>query len=289
MRRRSQDAFVKQAVLLLASLLLVFGSLHPLTGIRSRQPPEERLGFYPPAPVVRALSAEHYHFLSQVIFLNCIFYYGTLVERKDVPNWERMYEALSTSARLDPYNMDTYYLCQAVLTWDAGMVRRAVELLEFGFQHRSWDWYLPLFLSFDYAYFFRDYEKAAHYMARAAELNKRAAHFSTLAARYWYEGGRTALALAYLKELIPHERNETIKKRMIVRARALEAILILEKAVATFKKHCGRLPRDIGEMQQAGFIDKIPVDPYGGTFYLDREGKVRTTSKLAGPPRRKDR
>jgi tetratricopeptide (TPR) repeat protein len=272
---------VKRVFVLVASVCFVLGTLFPLTQIRSKQPPEVALGFYPPAQVIKALSGEHYHFLSQVILLNCVFYYGTLVERNESPSWPRMYQALYTSARLDPYNMDTYYLGQALLPWEAGIIKPTIELLEYGFAHRDWDWYLPLFLSFDYAYFLRDYETAGQYMAKAAGLNKKAGYFYTLSARFFYEAGRTALALAYLQELIPNERNEYIKQLMITRAEALEAILILEQAVEAFQKQYSRPPKDLEEVKTAGFLAEMPVDPYGGNFYLDRRGKVRTTSKLA--------
>ena len=268
-------------------LVLLVGSLYPLTRIRGKQPPGVGLAFYPPPAVIKALSTEYYHFLSQVIFLNSTFYYGTLVEREETPDWDRLYQALYTSARLDPYNMDTYYMSQAVLTWDAGMIDPTIELLEYGFEHRNWDWYLPFFLSFDYGYFRGDYEKAGEYMTKAAALNKRAGFFYTLAARYFYEGGKTALALAYLEELIPNERNEAIKNMMITRAKALEGILTLEMAVAEYKERHQRLPRDLEEIRQQGFIEQIPIDPYGGTFYLDKRGRVRTTSKLAKPTKGK--
>jgi hypothetical protein len=264
-------------------VLLLFSVFVPLTRIRSTQAPEARLGFYPPAPVIKALTADHYHFFSHVILLNCVFYYGTMAERGEVPNWQRLYEALATSARLDPYNIDTYYLSQAVLPWEARLVRPTIELLEYGFAHRHWDWYLPLFLSFDYAYFFRDYDKAGYYMSKAAVLNKKAGYFYTLSARYFYEAGRTAFALAFLREMIANERNERIRHLMETRAAALEAILALEQAVSAFKERSGRMPTDLNEVRQAGLVDEIPVDPYGGTFYLDREGRIRTTSKLARP------
>jgi hypothetical protein len=118
-------------------------------------------------------------------------------------------------------------------------------------------------------------------MAKAAALNQETGFFYTLAARYFYEGGRTALALAYLKQLIPETRNEAMRARMITRAQALEGILTLEKAVSAFKDKNHRLPKDLAELQRTGFIQQMPVDPYGGTFYLDKRGRVRTTSKLA--------
>jgi tetratricopeptide (TPR) repeat protein len=172
-------------------------------------------------------------------------------------------------------------LAQAVLPWEAGLVKPTIQLLEYGFRHRDWDWYLPLFLSFDYAYFLRDYERAGHYMAKTAELNPGVAYFYTLAARYFYEAGRTALALAYLGELIPQERNEQIRKQMIMRAEALKGILVLEEAVAGFRERYHRIPKDLKELEHAGLLERTPTDPYGGEFYLDGEGRVRTTSKLA--------
>jgi tetratricopeptide (TPR) repeat protein len=177
--------------------------------------------------------------------------------------------------------MDAYYFAQAVLAWDAGRPHQAIDLLEYGFAHRTWDWYLPFFLSFDYAFFLKDYAKAGEFLAKAAALNPRAAWFSSLAARYYYEGGRTALALVYLEEMISTARNEAIKKHLITRAEALEKILKLEEAVLIYKQRIHRAPENLEELVRAGILKHIPEDPYGGNFYLDEQGKVRTTSKLA--------
>ncbi len=202
-------------------------------------------------------------------------------ERRQAPDWNRVYDALYTATRLDPYNMDAYYFAQAVLSWDAGRPRQAIDLLEYGFSHRTWDWYLPFFLSFNYAFFVRDYSKAGEYLTKAAELNPRAAWFSSLAARYYYEGGRTALALTYLEEMISTARNEAIKKHLMTRAEALKKILKLEEAVLIYEQRFHRAPENLEELVRAGILKHIPEDPYGGNFYLDEQGKVRTTSKLA--------
>jgi tetratricopeptide (TPR) repeat protein len=273
---------LKKIILLLAFMLLLFGTHVPLTTLRDSRPPEVRLGFFPPAPVVKALSADQYQFVSHLISLRCLFYFGTLVEEKgQVRDWNKLHRALYTSTRLDPYNMDAYYFSQAVLPWDAGKPQEAIDLLEYGFAHRTWDWYLPFFLSFDYAFFMKDYGKAGEYLTKAAELNPRAAWFATLAARYYYEGGRTALALAYLKELIPTARSEAIRRQLMIRAEALENILQLEEAIADFINRFQKAPKNLQELVDLGILNHIPEDPYGGTFYLDKEGKVRTTSKLA--------
>jgi tetratricopeptide (TPR) repeat protein len=273
---------VKRVVLLLAFVVLMVGTFVPLTRVRDAKPAEARLGFFPPAPVIKALTADQYQFVSQVISLQCLFYFGSLVEQRgQKPDWQRIYRALYTSTRLDPYNMDAYYFAQAVMTWEPGLIPRVVELLEYGFAHRPWDWYLPFFLSFDYAFFLHDYHKAAEYLAKVAQLKPEIDWYVTLAARYLYEGGSTALALAYLKEMIPTARNEAIKRRMMTRAEALEKILKIEQAIVAYRKRFQRDPKELGDLVNGGALDLIPEDPYGGSFYLDKDGRVRTTSKLA--------
>jgi tetratricopeptide (TPR) repeat protein len=273
---------VKRAVLLLAFALLLGGAQLKLTDLRDSRPPEARLSFFPPAPVIRVLSADQYQFISHLISLQCLFYFGTLMERPSQrPEFSRIYRALFTATRLDPYNMDAYYLAQAVLTFESGNIQRVNELLEYGFQHRTWDWYLPFFISFNYAYFVKDYEKAAVYLTKAAELNPKVQWFASLAARYYYEGGSTTLALAYLKEMIATTRNDAIKKRLVIRAAAFEKILQIEQAIEAYKRHLQQDPKDLRDLVKAGILARIPIDPYGGSFYLDDQGRVRTTSKLA--------
>lgn len=263
-------------------VVLLVGASVSLTRVRDVQPPEARLGFFPPAPVIKVLVADQYQFLSQVISLKCLFYFGSLVEtREQVPNWQNLYRALYTATRLDPYNMDSYYFAQAVLAWEAKMVPQVIELLKYGFEHRPWDFYLPYFISFDYAFFLKDYKRAGEYLAKAAELNPEVEWYATLAARYFYEGGTTALALAYLKDMIPKARNESIRKRMITRAEAFEKILRIEEAVLAYRNRYQKGPKKLVDLVEAGLLVKIPEDPYGGSFYLDDKGRVRTTSRLA--------
>ncbi len=263
-------------------VVLLVGASVSLTRVRDVQPPEARLGFFPPAPVIKVLAADQYQFLSQLISLQCVFYFGSLVEsREQRPNWRNLYRALFTATRLDPYNMDSYYFAQAVLAWEAKMIPQVIELLKYGFEHRPWDFYLPYFISFDYAFFLKDYKRAGEYLAKAAELKPEVEWYATLAARYFYEGGTTALALAYLKEMIPTARNEAIRKRMVTRAAAFEKILHLEKAVLAYTNHFHTEPKKLEDLVEAGLLAKIPEDPYGGSFYLDSEGRVRTTSRLA--------
>ena len=91
---------MKRLLLLLIFALFTVGTLVSLTQIRDAKPAGARLAFYPPAPVIRALTADQYQFVSHVISLQCLFYFGGLVEQPgQKPDWQRIYRALYTSTR----------------------------------------------------------------------------------------------------------------------------------------------------------------------------------------------
>jgi len=51
--------------------------------------------------------------------------------------------------------------------------------------------------------------------------------------------------------------------------------------VSIFKEKYGRIPKNLNELVMKGIIESIPKDPYGGEFYIDKNGTIETTSKLA--------
>jgi hypothetical protein len=43
----------------------------------------------------------------------------------------------------------------------------------------------------------------------------------------------------------------------------------------------GNMPEDLHVLRKGGYLAALPIDPYGGTFFIDTAGKVRSTSKFA--------
>jgi hypothetical protein len=48
-----------------------------------------------------------------------------------------------------------------------------------------------------------------------------------------------------------------------------------------FRKSRGTMPASVEQLVGAGLLTPVPVDPYGGQFYLEADGKVASTSKYA--------
>jgi tetratricopeptide (TPR) repeat protein len=176
--------------------------------------------------------------------------------------------------------MDVYYFSQAAFTWDLHRFAEVNELLERGTKYRTWDGWLFFYLGFNYSYFLKDYQKGAQHFQRAAELTNNPL-FGNLAARYFYESKQTDLALVFLNSMIAQTNDKAVRQMYIMRQKALTGVAIIENAISAYHSRYKRNPQSIEELVNNCYLKQVPADPYGGKFYIDEQGRVRTTSKLA--------
>ena len=147
-------------------------------------------------------------------------------------------------------------------------------------RYRTKNYLLPFYAGFNAAYFLKDYKAAAHFFQMASERSGNVL-LGKLAARYFYESGQTQMGLTYLDSMI---KGATDAKTRLIYTKRRDALLstqTIEEAVSKYRKNFGRDPTNLSDLVERGVLESIPIDPYGGTFYLDEKGKVRTTSKFA--------
>jgi hypothetical protein len=249
------------------------------------KPVEDKLGLVPKAEALRLLAGDQKQVVGELLILKVLMYFGGMLDKDQAkiatpPDYQAMSRIIHAAVKLDPYNMDAYYFAQSILVWDVKQFKVANDLLEYGMKYRSWDWYLPYFAAFNDAYFLKDYQSAAKYYKITADLTGDPL-FMNLAGRYLNEAGHTGLAVAYLSAMAKSAKNPAIKKTLTIRLQALEASRTIELARDAFYRSHKRLPSSVSELVEQGFLKETPVDPYGGVFYLEPDGKVRTTSKFA--------
>lgn len=276
--------FKKITLLILISLIIIIPSYSILITYLDKKTLEEKIGYIPKKEALKLFSLNHKSLISEWLFLKSIVYYGGKIEptkkipRKDI-EYFNMYRLLDASTYIDPYNIDSYYFAEAIFTWEIGRIREVNYLLERGVKYRTWDFYPPFFIAFNYYYFLRDYKQASYYMKKAAEITKDPL-FTNLTARFMYETGEIEIAINFLRFMIENTWNKKVKYTLELRLKALEAILYLENGVKKFIDIYKRRPDSIEELLYYHIIDRIPDDPYGGKFYIDEKGKIRTTSKF---------
>lgn len=202
------------------------------------------------------------------------------------PEYFNMYRTLEAATLLDPYNADPYYFANAIFTWDAGRVVEVNKLLEYGMNYRTWDSMMPFFAGFNAGYFLKDFEKASRHMARAAEISG-SPGIAHLASRYFYEAGELSAAIEFLTQI--ERMAPSVREAEFYRFRkeALQAVSLIQTALGVYRQRYGQPPDSLQDLVTDGVLDLLPVDPYGGKFFVDNEGKVRSTSNLKFPHIRK--
>ncbi len=266
--------------------LLLYGMLIiPFTAYLHDKPFVEKLGYVPSVTALKTFAADHKELVAASLVLKVLMYFGGLLDKADnqvavPPDYMTMSRLLHGAVKLDPYNMDAYYFAQGFLAWDVKQFKLANDLLDYGMKYRTWDWYLPFFAGFNSAFFLKDYTAAARYYQRAGELSG-SDMSKLLAGRYMQQSGQTELAIAYLATMAKEERNPAVKKTYLLRLTAFRETRRIEVARDRYRETRGALPVTVEQLVSGGLLTPSPRDPYGGTFFLEADGRVATTSKYA--------
>ena len=241
-----------------------------------------------PPQLLRVLTGQFSQVAADVSFLNALTYLGGTSTQKDThrylpEQYEWIHRTLQNSVSLDPHFMDPYYLMNSALIWDRYKLNEVNALIASGADHRSNDAILAFFAGFNYYYFLNDAEKSVQYLKLASKRSGGNSFYDTLAARIAYKMNKTELGIAYLEQQI-HQAElegsmysiEPLKNRLEV----LKGIRKIELAVEAYYKLFARYPAQIDELIKLKMLDAIPKDDLGGEYYLDDQGRVRSTKDV---------
>lgn len=244
-----------------------------------------KLGPAHDAQLVRICSGEFSGLAAMRSVVQVIFYFGSFFEEQanriqGAPEYYSMFAHLQNAVQLDHYNRDAYYFAQGSFTWELGRIKEVNNLLDYGMRYRTWDPQLPFYAGFNAAYFLKDYEAASRYMQTAAEVSG-SPLYTTLASRYFHESGESALGITFLKTMISGAESEQVRQIYQRRLDALRHVQAIEVAVAEYRLRYTAPPDSLASLIDKGLLKGLPRDPYGGKFYLDEQGRVRSTSKFS--------
>lgn len=273
-------------ILILVLLFPVHASIvSKVTEGKKLLPKGEGTSYVLPSPILKIMALEFDGLASDYAFLQGLVFFGSTFERKERPRlkeweWRWFYNILNASTDLDPYFLDPYHVAQAHLTWEGNMVRETNTLLEKGSRYREWDWMLPFYLGFNSFYFLHEDDKASEYLMAASKRPDASPMLASLATRLAYKGKKTENAIIFLQEILSRTDDENTKKMYEMRLNALKAILFLERAAAVYQDRFKTRLEKLDALIAKGIIQDIPKDPYGGEFYIDKDGSIKTTSEL---------
>ena len=276
---------MRRLIIILLSLAFIFVinlTIMPSLSRRHRDLKKEYITLFL-SPSLEKWSAFEWRIMKGFLYtVNLRVYLGKLREETPVLPPEAETVIVKTTevvSCINPHYYDIYYLANGFLTWDFGNVEMANKFLFKAIKYRPRDWFLYFLLGFNYFYFIGDYKKGGFYIKRAAEIRK-SPFLASLAARLMYASGRTEIAIQILRSMIRNAKEEGWRKILIKRLKALEGVLIIEKAVERYRLKFHKDPSTIDELIDKGLLKEIPEDPYEGIFYLDENGMVKSTSNF---------
>ena len=227
---------------------------------------------------------------ADILFINLCYLTGNDVfnnwkERKfSEEEWERLIENVRVIEKLDPYYFDPLYFLGAYVPWKVYKNKKLLlkinsTLLE-GNRYIK-DWRLPFLVGFNYLYFMDNKVEGAKYLKIASQMKGAPSYLKLLVPRLYAESGKLDIAIAVTYEELKSAKQESVKRALERRLKALLAIKELDRALSVYRKRYGRCPETLDDLVRSGILKELPKDPYGGNFYI-KKGKceVWTTSNL---------
>ena len=254
----------------------------------SRFPPGqavETFQYLPSGAFLKGAALAFDEVLADYLWIQALGYFGTHYQTDREYPW--LAQLLDTATALDPYYQAPYEFGGIVFAYALNDVERSNAIFARGMEHvpRQHDryWYFPFFTAFNYMYYQGDYATAAHYLEQAAQFPQRPAYLPLLVARLYANTDNPAVAIPFLQEM--QERAATPEMRAelgtrILEVRVKEHLLMLEKARTQFRQRFQREPPDLQALIAAGILAGIPEEPFGGHYFIGKDGTIQTSSKV---------
>ncbi len=232
-----------------------------------------------PGKLVKLVALDFSGLISDVLFLDLAVFFGDPNKKIDPRFIDRVLELAENITLLDPRFQDPYYLAEAVV-WESDPKRidRINRLLERATRYRTWDGWFPFMQGFNHFFFRRDYHAAARSLKISSERPGVPRLAAGLATRMYQRSGSTLSAVLFLKEMLKREKDPERIEEFKLRLMAFYRLWVLEQAMDRFFAKYKRRPERLEELVSAGIIPAIPEDPYGGRFYIRKDGRVITDS-----------
>ncbi len=268
------------AVVIFIGLLSLHYVIQRNIDIRSSGLNKGSVDYILPPEYIEAISLGYRPLIADLMWLRVIQYMGSTGREYESP-W--LYNALMIVTTMDPRFREAYVDGGVWLSSIMDMGDEAQTLLTAGLTVFPRDWEMCFLMGFNYFFYYRDFAKASEYIARAASLPGSLSFLQDLAVRLYAKAGDPQVAVDFLSHLYQRAPDDETKEKLgqkLKQAIVERDLQGIETAVKKFTVRTGRTPRSLTELVQTGLMYSVPVEPYGGTYYISGDGKAMTTTPV---------
>lgn len=278
----SQSSLKTSRVAFVVFLLSLAGSLatlHTIDGLRRGATLQDAL-YIRSSTALRRMSLGYTGLLADVYWTRAVQYFGTQ-HHSNAEDFSLLAPLLEITTELDPRIVPAYQFGATFLAPKppngAGRPDKALSLMKFGIAHNPDQWRLYYNLGFLYYTEFKDYGGAAAAFAAGAKLPITNQYMAVLAARMAQHAGEFDTARMLWFTAYQSTTEAQIRQNAIEHLQALrvdEDVTNLEAIVAKYQQQAGKLPGGMHDLEHAGFIHGVPVDPTGRPYKLMPDGRI---------------
>jgi hypothetical protein len=274
---------LRRAILAICAVAILFtGTVYTQREAdRLRAEVQGDLLYVPNEKLLRHFTAGLDSVIADFMWLHCIQYTAQQLHGDRSFRWlEQMLDTITT---LDPYFTGAYRYGGIFLASLKADDDASVELLRRGIAHNPWAWQIPYELGMVYLLNRQDEpgsEKIASYYLGMAAAAGAPEVVRNLAADLQGKYNLVDIERNMWAGLL--ESDDRFLREMaegkLIELNLKEWAAQLTEVVAQYRARTGALPGSLQELVAQGIIPPLPEDPFGGTFEIDQNGTVYSTS-----------
>ncbi len=219
--------------------------------------------------------------VADLLWLRCIEY--TSQEWRGDFKFTWLDQMCQTITNLDPYFHDVYSwggMALAMLKQDNDA---SIELLKEGIRHHPESWELPFEIGRTYVLNRHDEPRGAVYLAMAVATGNAPDYVVSWTEDLQGIHGLYDVERSMWQDILDNNDEESMRELAAQKLNELslrEVADLLTKVAKQYKEKFGHPPASLDDLAREQFIQGQPVDPLGGTFIFDEDGKAYSTTVL---------
>jgi hypothetical protein len=233
-------------------------------------------------PLAERLALGFDNLVADVYWIRAVVYFGGQRRATQQKQFDQLYPLLDLVTSLDPhfriaYRFGSIFLAESY-PGGAGRPDLAIQLLQKGMAADPRRWEYLQDIGFIHYFWTRDYNAAAEWFKRAADVPGAPEWLGPVAATTLAEGGSresSRMLWTQLRDATEFEWIRTNAEHRLQQLDAMDALDELNRSTASFAARHGRPPKDWRELAMDQRWRALPADPAGMPFDLDPStGKV---------------
>jgi hypothetical protein len=242
----------------------------------------EEVLYIPSAQTLKRMSLGYDGLMADLYWTRAVQYFGGK-HRTRSNQFQLLKPLLNITTSLDPHLIVAYQFGSIFLAQDppegAGDPQAAAELIKKGIKENPSEWRLYYDLGFIDWQQLHDTKAASEAFLKGSELPGAMIWMKVMAARLSQDADNPETARYLWTNIYENSDDKMLKQNALKHLAALRVdqdVTFLQSYVERYREQYGHYPAHLQELQEAGWVRRIPLDPLGYPYVI-RDGRIEVS------------